>query len=128
VADVESAAAFVSGGGLSDLRRAVADARRRGDDTALRLGRNVLATLARFRAAAGDDPSDSRESDSSQNQHERREGVRDADRRDCSGGGRSCTGPGVVARGETALEAAPEEYFHRAHGTILPGGGQSRDR
>ncbi len=122
VADVESAAAFVSGGGLADLRRAVADARRRGDDAARRLGRTVLETLARFRAAAADP------SDTCQRPPERREDTRDSDRPENSGEGRGRAGSGVVPQGVTAREATPEEYFHRAHGTILPGGGQSRDR
>lgn len=101
---IERAATFVQAGREAALRDAVEASQERGDRGTAARGREVLATLARYRQAAT--PEDGSAGDGDHDDHS------DADRR-TDGDGHS---------------DSDDDHFHRARTTLLGGGGLPRDR
>jgi hypothetical protein len=99
---VQTAATFVSDGGLARLRDAVRAARRRGDRDVARRGQAVLDSMARYRRAAATNESV-------------------PDDRSASG-----TGGRETDDGDGRVDATPGG--DRSRGTILPGDGQPSGR
>jgi hypothetical protein len=101
---VETAAAFVSDGGLTRLSDAVRGARRRGDEDVARRGQAVLESMAEYRCAAagqGAVPDD---------------------------GGRASAADEAASADDVDDSTQDAPGDDRSRGTILPGDGQTWDR